>query len=136
MFGKPTVLRQLWLARVPYHTTLYAFSFWSSSYTLVATVCRFSPSQFVGFFLVGLRSCKECASLSYYVQSRLGLSLGTVQGGECVPHSLEAALHMFSKKAGTLASFRGPRRVTWGFAAPRDSVIGTCHTNPSLSAQN
>jgi hypothetical protein len=135
MFGKPMVLSQLWRGRVPYHATLYAFSFWSSSYTLMATVCRFSPSHFLGFFSAGLRSCKEGTSLSYYVESQLGLSLGRWRGGESVPHSLEAILCMFSKRAGTLARFRGIRCSTWGcstwgFAVPPDSVLGPCPTDP------
>src|SRR5271169_5742813 len=123
MLGKPMVLSQLWLGRVPHHTTLYAFRFRWSSYTLVATVFRFSPSQSLGFFSVGLRSCKERTSLPYYVESELGISLGEVRGGKPVPDSLEAGLHVFSKKAGIPARFKGPRRVAWGFAAPRDSAL-------------
>jgi hypothetical protein len=122
MFGKPMVLSQLWLGQVPPHTTLYAFSFCSSSYTLVATVCRFFPSQSLGLFSVGLRSCKERTSLPYYAESRLGLWLGIGRGGERLPRSLEAG-HMLSERAGTLARFRGPRRVAWGFA-PRIPSLG------------
>ena len=136
MFGKPTALSQLWRNRVPHHTTLYAFRFWYSSYTLVATVFRFSPSQSVGFFLVGLRSCKDCTSLPYYAERQLGLLLGILRGCESIPHSLEAGLDVFSKTAGPLARFRGPRWLAWGFAAPRGCVIGTCQTDPCLLAQN
>src|ERR1700757_1216819 len=98
MFCKPAVLSQLWRSRVPHHTTLYAFSFWSSSYTLMATVWRISPSQFVGLFLSGLRSCKDCTSLPYYDERHLGLSLGIAPNRERTPHLLEAGLGLFSKK--------------------------------------
>lgn len=136
MFGKSMVLSQLWLSRVPNRTTLYAFSFWSSSYRLMATVCRFSPSQCIGFFSVGLRSCKEYTFLSYYVESELGISLGAVRDGKRVRDSLEAGLHVFSKRAGVPARFRGPCCVGWGLGAPRDAAIETCQIDPCLSAQN
>src|ERR1700757_5062791 len=136
MFCKPAVLSQLWRSRVPHHTTLYAFSFWSSSYTLMATVCRISPSQFVGFFLAGLRSCKDCSSLPYYDERQLGLSSGASRDGGHIPYSLKAGLRLFSKKAGTLARPGGPCRQTWGFADPRDFVIGTRLTDSHLLAQN
>ena len=134
MFCKPGVMNQLWRVRVPHHTTLYSFSFWSSSYTLMATVCRISPSQFVGFFSTGLRSGKECVPLPYYAEGQLGLSFGNLRGDERLSPSLEADLQYF-KRAGTLARFGGPRRPGWGFAGP-GNFVGTCHIDPSLLAQN
>lgn len=136
MLGQSMVLSQLWLDRVPHSATLYAFSFWSSSYTLVATVWRFSPSQSLGFFSVGLRRCKEGTSLSHYFESALEISLGAVRGGKLVRDSLEPGLHVFSKRAEVPARFRAPRWAGWGLAISRDSAIETSHTDPCLSAQN
>jgi hypothetical protein len=135
MFGKPMVLSQLWLHRVPHHATLYAFSFWSSSYTLVATVCRFSPSQCLALFSVGLRSCKERTSLPYYAESQ-GLWLGIGRGGG-TPASLARSLSSYVVQKGWNSStIHGTTLRCLGLDAPRDSVIGTCHTHPCLSAQN
>lgn len=129
MFCKPAVLRQLWRAWVPLHTTLYAFSFWSSSYTLMATVWRISPSQSLGFFLSGLRRCKDCRSLPYYDESRLGLSLG-------IARSLNAYLSRSKPvSVGFPENGRNSRKIqrtipaSIGFGRSPDSVIGIATPN-------
>jgi hypothetical protein len=118
MFCKPTELRQLWGIRLPDHTTLYAFSFWSSSYTLVATVCRISPSQFVGIFLPRLRICKDCTSLPYYDEGQLGLSLGIAPSRERIPDSLGAGLPSVFKKDRNSSKNRGACRQSQDLTAP------------------
>src|SRR6516225_1212938 len=128
MFCKPRELRQLWGMRLPDDTTLYAFSFWSSSYTLVATVCRISPSQFVGIFLPGLRICKDCTSLPYYDEGQLGLLLGIAPSRERIPDSLEAGLRLFSKNGRNSCKIRGSLSASSGFNRSPGLRRWTCNT--------
>lgn len=137
MFCKAGVLTQNWRVRVPHHTTLYAFSFCSSSYTLMATVCRFSPSHFEGIFLAGLRSGKERRLLPHYAEDQLGLSFGILRGDESVPHSLGADLFLYFKKAWSSSKIQGPTLAKLGgFAGPLNFVRGTALPYPSLLARN
>ena len=121
MFCKPRELRQLWRIRLPDDTTLYAFSFWSSSYTLVATVCRISPSQFVGIFLPGLRICKDCTSLPYYDEGQLGLLLGIAPSRDAHLTRSKPVSVCF-KKGRNSSKIRGTLPASSGLTAPPDSL--------------
>jgi hypothetical protein len=125
MFCKPAVFSPLWRRRVPHHTTLYAFSFWLSSYRLMATVWRISPSQLVGFFLSGLRSCKDCTSLPYYDERRLGLSSGiALVVNACFICSTPVSVS-FPNKAGNSRKIQRTIPARSGFGHSPGSVIGT-----------
>lgn len=135
MFG-PSVLNWLWGNWVPNDTTLYAFRFFHSSITLMATVCGFSPSQKTGSFLVGPGNHEEGTLLPHYAEWQSRVSSSIWRGSERIPRSLEAGLQLFFKKAGIAATLRGSRLKRGDLPALRGYRFGPCHTDSCLFAQD
>src|SRR5579862_6284070 len=59
---------------------LYASWFLHASITIMATVCRFSPSQLVGEVSAGSRDCQRVLSLPTHPQRQTGLLIAYLTG--------------------------------------------------------
>jgi hypothetical protein len=134
MYGRLRVTNKLLPVWTHNATSSYSNGFFFASITVMATVCRFSPSQLHGAFGIGSGNHKDASSLPYRAERQSGLSIAYWwRFWTCTSFAQDQSSFLLKGWISSKTEESAPYTVF--ISTHRDSVIRTCETGTLSLAQ-